>query len=539
MKKPKKLPALLLAAVMAVTLIPFSAAAAVGEATTISTSINHTMAIKTDGSLWAWGWRGKVGDGTTEEDRLSPVKIMDDVASVSAGSGHTMAVKTDGSLWAWGDNRSGNLGDGTRTTYRSLHVILEDNNRLSPVKIMDGVASVSVGGGPHTMAIKTDGSLWAWGMGGYLGDGTMEMRLSPVKIMDGVASVSAGTRHTMAIKTDGSLWAWGSNVLGLLGDGTRGERRLSPVKIMDGVASVSAGSEHTMAIKTDGSLWAWGANAGGQLGDGTTEARHSPVKIMDGVASVSASAAVGSSTQHTMAIKTDGSLWAWGSIGRGQLGDGITSFFSDEGTLAIRRTSPVKIMDGVASVSAGNHYTMAIKTDGSLWAWGTNFLGDGTDMFVNYVQNTRPSPIKIMDGVKLPGGAAPTPAPPPTPTGPAAQPAAPTVLVNGTAVNFTDQPPVIVDGRTLVPVRGVFEALGFDVSWNQGARQATLSRANDTIVITLGNATFTTNGASHTLDVPAQIIGGRTMLPIRAVLESVGYELAWDENTRTIIISIN
>jgi len=113
------------------------------------------------------------------------------------------------------------------------------------------------------------------------------------------------------------------------------------------------------------------------------------------------------------------------------------------------------------------------------------------------------------------------------------------VTINNTPVNFTDQAPTIVDGRTLVPVRGVFEALGFGVSWNEQARQVTLSRASDTIVITVDSATFTTNGTRHTLDVPAQIIGGRTMLPIRAVLESVGYDLGWNEATRTVVISTN
>ena len=111
------------------------------------------------------------------------------------------------------------------------------------------------------------------------------------------------------------------------------------------------------------------------------------------------------------------------------------------------------------------------------------------------------------------------------------------VTINGTAVNFTDQQPALIDGRTLVPVRGVFEALDFEVGWNPEARQVTLSRANDTIVITIDSATFTANGIGHTLDVPAQIIGGSTMLPIRAVLEAVGYELDWDGVTQTVIIS--
>ncbi|MCL2401980.1 MAG: copper amine oxidase N-terminal domain-containing protein [Oscillospiraceae bacterium] len=111
------------------------------------------------------------------------------------------------------------------------------------------------------------------------------------------------------------------------------------------------------------------------------------------------------------------------------------------------------------------------------------------------------------------------------------------VTVNGDAVDFPDQAPVIIDGRTLVPVRGVFQALGFTVGWNRAAQQVTLTRSNYTVVLTIGSRTFTTNGANHTLDVPAQIINNRTMLPIRAVVESVGYDIDWDESTRTVVIS--
>jgi hypothetical protein len=111
------------------------------------------------------------------------------------------------------------------------------------------------------------------------------------------------------------------------------------------------------------------------------------------------------------------------------------------------------------------------------------------------------------------------------------------VTINGVPVVFDGQSPVNVDGRTLVPVRGVFEELGFTVDWNGDTQQATLSNANYVVVLTVGNAVFTTNGASHTLDVPAQIINGRTMLPIRAVLESVGYFIGWDSGTSTVLIS--
>lgn len=111
------------------------------------------------------------------------------------------------------------------------------------------------------------------------------------------------------------------------------------------------------------------------------------------------------------------------------------------------------------------------------------------------------------------------------------------VTIDGTQVNFTGQGPVIVEGRTLVPVRGVFEQLGFVPAWDGDARQATLTRADYTIVITIGSYVFTTNGINYELDVPAQIIDGSTMLPIRAVLESVGYTLDWDGSTSTVMIT--
>jgi len=113
-----------------------------------------------------------------------------------------------------------------------------------------------------------------------------------------------------------------------------------------------------------------------------------------------------------------------------------------------------------------------------------------------------------------------------------------TVTISGEDVAFPDgQGPVIVEGRTLVPVRGVFETMGFEVGWDNEARTATLKNEGYTVIIVAGSNVFTTNGVEYSLDVPAQVIGGRTMLPIRLVLESVGYELGWDGATRTVVIT--
>ena len=381
--------------------------ASVDRPSIVSAGLYHTAVVKADGSLWVWGWNqhGQVGNGISgiwsdaygfyDQIQTTPEKVMDSVLSICAGAFNTMAIKSDrGSLWAWGEASFGAIGDGSGYERDASGSMITDHRAEPSQTMVTGVSAVSVGHG-YAMAI-TDGSLWAWGFNnaGQLGDGSTEERISPVFIMDSAIAVATGDTFALALKMDGSLWAWGDNSQGQLGDGKGGkdgDYNATPQKIMDSVAVISAGGHHAMAIKTDGSLWAWGYNYVGQLGDGTTNDKNTPVKIMDSVTAVS------SGGSHTMAIKTDGSLWAWGDNGNGEIGNGAGGNPNINSIAGDYEVSPVKIMDSVTAVSAGGFHSIAIKTDGTLWAWGDNTfgqLGDGT-------QTERHSPIKIMDGVSV------------------------------------------------------------------------------------------------------------------------------------------
>jgi len=170
--------------------------------------------------------------------------------------------------------------------------------------------------------------------------------------------VSAGNNHTVAI-INGSLRAWGANTSGRTGLGLTTGNTTTPTQVGAAWdwAYVSAGGPHTVAIRTDGSLWAWGFNTNGQLGDGTTTQRTSPTRIGTATDWVHVSAG----QTHTTAIRADGSLWVWGSNTDGRTGLGLTTG---------NTTAPTRI--GTATdwvhVSAGYSHTVAIRTDGSLWA---------------------------------------------------------------------------------------------------------------------------------------------------------------------------
>jgi alpha-tubulin suppressor-like RCC1 family protein len=358
---------------------------------TVAAGSSHTLALRTDGTLWAWGgnFDGQLGDGTGELDRSSPVQIGSGYSAVAAGYRHSVAVRSDGTLWAWGADSYGQLGVATITV------------RPRPVLIGTGFSTVATGGdeGPfglsqaYVVALKTDGTLWTWGnnSGGQLGDGTFTSRSSPVQVGSGYAVIAAGYDFTLAIKTDGTLWAWGNNAFGKLGDGTGGSGdfaiHTSPVQVGSGYRAVAAGYNHALGIKTDGTLWAWGENYWGQLGDGTTTQRSSPVQIGSGYSAVAAG------QWHSVAIKTDGTLWAWGNNSGGQLGDGTTT----------QRLSPVPVGSGYRAVAAQYEQTFALKTDGTLWAWGDNAygqLGDGTIACIFCANPTfnNPNPKQIGSG---------------------------------------------------------------------------------------------------------------------------------------------
>jgi alpha-tubulin suppressor-like RCC1 family protein len=327
----------------------------------------HSLALKTDGTLWAWGYNadGQLGDSTFV-DKYAPVQIGAGYAAIAAGNSHSLALKTDGTLWAWGLNAYGQLGDGTIV------------NKNTPVLVGSGYAAISAGY-RHSLALRTDGTLWTWGgnIEGQLGDGTLVDKHTPVQIGSGYATIGAADYNSLALKTDGTLWAWGFNAYGQLGDGTQVDRNI-PVLIGSDYATIAAGSIHTLALKTDGTLWAWGFNGDGELGDGTVVNKFAPVQIGPGYSAIS------SGYVHSLALKTDGTLWAWGFNYFGQVGDG---------TLVDKHT-PVMIDSGYAVIAAGSVHSLALKTNGTLWAWGSNSfgqLGDGT-------QVDRHSPVRIGPG---------------------------------------------------------------------------------------------------------------------------------------------
>ena len=337
------------------------------------------------GAFWLWGdnSHGQLGDNTVN-DKSSPVQTLaggTNWKQITCGQYHTAAIKTDGTLWTCGWNGNGQLGDNTRT------------DRSSPIQTIAGGTNwkqISCGY-RHTSTIKTDGTLWTWGWNQYgqLGDNSTTHRSSPVQTLAGGTNwkqVACTGYHTAAIKTDGTLWTWGWNQYGQLGDNTRTDRS-SPIQTIAGGTNwkqISCGYRHTSAIKTDGTLWTWGSNGSGQLGDNGGVPTSSPVQTVAGGTNWKQ---VVCGNYYTAALKTDGTLWTWGSNTNGQLGDNSTT----------DKSSPVQTVTGGTNwkqVACGIGHTKAIKTDGTLWAWGKNTVGQLGDN----TRTNRSSPIQTVTG---------------------------------------------------------------------------------------------------------------------------------------------
>lgn len=367
-----------------------------GGWTKVSAGRDNGIALNENETIWAWGcnYEGQVGNGEQgsngdpnqddiekhQLDVSSPTQVGSnpDWKTISSGNHISFGIMNNGMLLAWGD---GFLGNGS-------------NEALTPTRIgadtdWDAVEASIIT--QFACALKLNGTLWVWGSNahGQIGIGQIGNQIRTPTLVNNDADwdmVATGGSHVVALKNNGTLWTWGCNQYGQLGNGTNGTRVVtnnvpeylddnhvnSPRQI--GIDSnwvfVATKGNFTMAIKRDGSLWAWGGNEYGQLGLGTvSEVVNIPTRV--GTDADWESVAPGAN--HTVAIKRNGTLWSWGSNGNGQLGTGT----------ALSRSAPGQIGTDAAwsSASSGEFFSIAIKDDGTLWTWGRNNyyqLGNGT-----------------------------------------------------------------------------------------------------------------------------------------------------------------
>jgi len=309
---------------------------------------------------------GQLGTGDLNY-RDVPVEVtgISNIVQVSAGYLHSLALKADGTVWSWGANCQGQLGTG--------------NNfyQISPTQVT-GLANIIkiAAGGNNSMAIDISGNLWAWGNNefGQLGNGTTNNSNIPALVpgMTNVSHISLGPsvyNHSVALKNDGTVWAWGLNLFGQLGNGTTSgfDDNPNPVQVsgLAGIIDISAGGEHTLALQDIGTVLSWGLNQDGQLGDNSTTNKTSPVNVqfLRSVTNISAG------YQHSMALRTDGKVFTWGDNTFGQLG-----------TTGSDKLIPTEVFGcpRATEISAGSFHSIALSNacESHAYAWGENAFGE-------------------------------------------------------------------------------------------------------------------------------------------------------------------
>lgn len=354
---------------------------------------DSSFVLQANGQLWRWGSLGQSNSNSLAVSTL----FMTNVVSFAASDSHVLAIKSDGTLWAWGLNDSGQLGDGTTI------------NKSAPVQVSTGYVQVAAGYG-FSLALQADGTLMGWGRNnlGQLGVGDIAATSTPLLVGHNFKQVSAGPLHALAIKTDNSLWAWGANTSGQLGVGNFTTPSKVPLLVGQGFTTASASGvftnnlgyqpgldntqscSHSLAIKSDGSLWSWGhINCPFPttfiLLPPAPTISNLPILIGNGFSKVS------TGLNYSTGIKPDGSLWSWGMNTYGQLGSGNSNTI----------LQPANIGSGYKLVSAGSQHVIAVKTDNTVWVWGQHDgskLGSGRT--AGYSQ-TLPSQLLIGPGLTV------------------------------------------------------------------------------------------------------------------------------------------
>jgi len=343
----------------------------------ISAGKGFTLALASDGTVWAWGKNtvGQCGTGQrTAYELCSKVIGLTDIVYISAGSSHSLAVTASGEVWGWGHNMHGQIGDGAH------------GNRFVPVQalVTEEISEVSAGSS-HSLALTRSGTVQAWGYNGDYRLGNEILHNSPVPVsvsgLSNVISVSAGNVHSLALKSNGQVWSWGSNEYGQVGGGNYSSKpAATQVSGVSSVIQISAGSFHSLALRGDGTVFSWGRNNKGQLGFSSGAKWPTPTLIsgLQGCVEVSAGALHSIARISHPNGQNQYNIYCWGQNISGELGTGDT----------VNKTTPTSVFrldPNVKSISAGEDHSVALRSNGeNLYGWGSNEggqLGQSPDSF--------------------------------------------------------------------------------------------------------------------------------------------------------------
>ncbi|SEN94699.1 stalk domain-containing protein [Paenibacillus sp. OV219] len=447
-------------------------------ATQIEAGAESAFAIAKDGTVWGWGGGyGALGHGATTPAFL-PVRIhIDHVRQISSGYRHTLFLKEDGTVWAVGGNEHGQLGNGQISNGEKLFT--------EPMQIL-GLSDVIhiAAGDNHSLAVKSDGTVWAWGGNehGQLGDDTRENRLNPRLVvgMPKMKSVAAGQYTSIVLSEEGDVWVWGLQAYNVNDIQHGFIRKPTPMSGNNKYQAIAADSTLGAALDSYGAVWVWENYSGSSW---KAESKLQPQRILNMNNIVSF-------TVHS-AVDSKGNAWKW-KIATGK--------YLELNAL------PVPVNQAQA-ITEGSRNIYVLMNDGSIYSKGFNQfgqLGQGTlDFEVGSFK-----PIRK----------------------------AASIILNGNSIEPT-VPPLILNGVTYIPLRGVLEAMGVNIRWDIASRSVIADKGNKHIVFNTISGKTEVDGKTVNLDKKPVYAHDSLLVPLRFVSETVGAKVVWNSAEYTVEIN--